>query len=97
MRLIRRPVRPAAPDEAPPRPPFAQDWRRIVRMGAIGAVGQIFISLSNMPVKLDGRAIIEGLLSLGYLSLAVLPIAVGSRVGHQIRREGVQYHRPGAP
>jgi branched-chain amino acid transport system permease protein len=86
----------AAAGDAPPRPPFAQDWRRIARMGAIGAVGQIFISLSNMPVKLDGRAIIEGALSLGYLSLAVLPLAAGSRVGHQIRREGVPYHRPGA-
>ncbi len=83
-------------NDAPPRPPFAQDWRRIARMGAIGAVGQIFISLSNMPVKLDGRAIIEGVLSLGYLSLVVLPLAAGGRVGHQIRREGVPYHRPGA-
>ncbi|WP_420610048.1 branched-chain amino acid ABC transporter permease [Candidatus Poriferisodalis sp.] len=83
-------------DDAPPRPPFAQDWRRIARMGAIGAIGQIFISLSNMPVKLDGRAIIEGILSLGYLSLVVLPLAAGSRVGHQIRREGVPYHRAGA-
>ncbi|WP_323672054.1 branched-chain amino acid ABC transporter permease [Candidatus Poriferisodalis multihospitum] len=83
-------------NDAPPRPPFAQDWRRIARMGAVGAVGQIFISLSNMPVKLDGRAIIEGILSLGYLSLVVLPLAAGSRVGHQLRREGVPFHRPGA-
>ena len=83
-------------DDAPPRPPFAQDWHRIARMGAIGAIGQIFISLSNMPVKLDGRAIIEGILSLGYLSLVVLPLAAGSRVGHQLRREGVPFHRPGA-
>ena len=82
--------------DAPPRQPLAQDWRRIARMGAIGAFGQIFISLSNMPVKLDGRAIIEGVLSLGYLSLVVLPLAAGSRVGHQIRREGVAFHRPGA-
>ena len=82
--------------DAPPRPPLAQDWRRIARMGAIGALGQIFISLSNMPVKLDGRAIIEGVLSLGYLSLVVLPLAAGSRVGRQIRREGVPFHRPGA-
>ena len=83
-------------DDAPSRPPLAQDWRRIARMGAIGAIGQIFISLSNMSVKLDGRAIIEGVLSLGYLSLVVLPLAAGSRVGHQIRREGVPFHRPGA-
>ena len=55
----------AVGDAAPPRPAFAQDWRRIARMGAVAVLGQFFISLSNMPVRLDGRAIIEGLLSLG--------------------------------
>ena len=89
------PAASTASNDSPPRPPFAQDWGRIARMGAVGAVGQIFISLSNMPVKLDGRAIIEGILSLGYLSLVVLPFAVGSRVGYQVRREGVPFHRPG--
>ncbi len=84
------------PYDAPPRAVLAQDWRRIVRLGALGACVQIFISLSNMPVKLDSRAVIEGVLSLGYVSLVVAPLWVGIRAGHQVRREGVSYHRPGA-
>ncbi len=85
----------ATGETLPPRRPFEQDWRRVARLGAIGAVGQVFLSLSNMPVKLNDRPIIEGLLSLGYLSLVVVPIAVGITVGRQVRREGVQNHAPG--
>ncbi|WP_419842876.1 branched-chain amino acid ABC transporter permease [Candidatus Poriferisodalis sp.] len=86
----------AGDDQAPPRRALAQNWRRIARLGAIGAVAQIFVSLSGMPVKLDGRVLVEGVLSLGYLSLVVAPLAVGIRVGHQARRHGVRPHRPGA-
>ena len=79
----------AAPDLAAPRPPLAQDWRRLVRMGAIAAFAQIFIGLSNMPVSLDERVIVKPVLSMGYLVLLILPFAAGHRVGHQIKREGV--------
>ena len=79
----------AEPDLAPPRRALAQDWRRLVRMGAIAAFGQIFIALSNMPVRLDERVIVKPVLSLGYLVLLILPFAAGHRVGHQVRREGV--------
>ena len=79
----------AEPDLAPPRRALAQDWRRLVRMGAIAACGQIFIALSNMPVRLDERVIVKPVLSLGYLVLLILPFAAGHRVGHQVRREGV--------
>ncbi len=81
---------------APPRPVFAQDWCRIARMGAVAILAQFFISLSNMPVRLDGRTLIEGLLSLGYLSLVIVPLAMSHRVGQQVRREGVPYHAAGA-
>ena len=84
------------PQLAPARPVFAQDWRRLVRMGAIAGFGQIFIALSNMPVRLDGRVIVKPVLSLGYLTLLILPFAAGHRVGHQIRREGVPTFAPGA-
>ncbi len=86
----------AAPDLAPPRPPLAQDWRRLVRMGAIAGFGQIFIALSNMPVRLDERVIVKPVLSLGYLALLILPFAAGHRVGHQVRREGVPTFAAGA-
>ena len=79
----------AEPELAPPRRALAQDWRRLVRMGAIAGFGQIFIALSNMPVRLDERVIVKPVLSLGYLALLILPFAAGHRVGHQVRREGV--------
>ena len=86
----------AEPELAPPRPPLAQDWRRLVRMGAIAGFGQIFIGLSNMPVRLDERVIVKPVLSLGYLALLILPFAAGHRVGHQVRREGVPAFAAGA-
>ena len=83
------------PQLAPARPVFAQDWRRLVRMGAIAGFGQIFIALSNMPVRLDERVIVKPVLSMGYLTLLILPFAAGHRVGYQIRREGVPTFAPG--
>ncbi len=80
----------------PPRPVLAQDWPRLVRMGAVGAVAQIFIALSNMPVRLDERLVVKPILSLGYLSLLIVPFAAGHRVGHQIEREGVPQPAAGA-
>ncbi|MCY4163984.1 MAG: branched-chain amino acid ABC transporter permease [bacterium] len=78
-----------------PRSAFAHDWTRIARMGSIAAFGQVFIALSNMPVRLDERLIIKPVLSLGYLVLLILPFAAGYRQGHQIRREGVPTYSPG--
>ncbi len=86
----------AEPEFAPTRPALAQDWRRLVRMGAIAAFGQVFIALSNMPVRLDERVIVKPVLSLGYLALLILPFAAGHRVGHQVRREGVPTFAAGA-
>ena len=79
----------------PPRPAFAHDWRRIARMGSVAAFGQVFIALSNMPVRLDERLIVKPVLSLGYLVLLILPFAAGYRQGHQIKREGVPVCAPG--
>ena len=64
-------------------------------MGSIAAFGQVFIALSNMPVRLDERLIVKPVLSLGYLVLLILPFAVGYRQGHQIKREGVPTYTPG--
>ena len=64
-------------------------------MGSIAAFAQVFIALSNMPVRLDERLIIKPVLSLGYLVLLILPFAVGYRQGHQIKREGVPTYAPG--
>ena len=85
-----------AVEMAAARPALGQDWRRLVRMGAVGAAAQMFIALSNMPVRLDERMIVKPVLSLGYLTLLIVPFAAGHRVGHQIRREGVATHVAGA-
>ena len=80
---------------APPRPPLAQDWMRLLRMGAIAALSQMFIALSNMPVRLDDRLLVKPVLSLGYLVLLLLPFAVGYRLGFQAERAGVARHAAG--
>ena len=80
----------AEPPLAASRPALAQDWRRLVRMGAVGAVAQVFIALSNMPVRLDERVIVKPVLSLGYLTLLIVPFAAGHRVGHQIKRSVIK-------
>ena len=88
-----------SPDQtplAPSRPVLDQDWRRLARMGAVGAVAQIFIALSNMPVRLDERVVVKPVLSLGYLTLLVVPFAAGYRAGHQIKREGMPQYAAGA-
>jgi len=84
-----------AQDLAPPRPAFAQDWRKTARIGAIAALGQMFIALSNMPVRLDERVIVKPVLSMGYFTLLILPFAAGYKQSHQIKREGIAVHRAG--
>ena len=83
------------PELAPPRRVLAQDWRRLVRMGAGAAFVQVFIALSAMPVRLDERLVIESILSLGYVFVGAIPIVVGNRIGRQARLEGVSIHKAG--
>ena len=83
------------PELAPPRRAFDQDWRRLARMGGVAVLGQLFIALSGMPVRLDERLVIESVLSLGYLFAGVIPVVVGYRLGRQVRREGVPMHAVG--
>ena len=85
----------AAPPAGPARPVGDQPWGRILRLGGIGALAQVFIALSGMPVGLDGRTIVEPVLSLGYLALVWLPLILGYRVGHQPVLEGVAVPAPG--
>ena len=85
----------AAPPAGPARPVTDQPWGRILRLGGIGALAQVFIALSGMPVGLDGRTIVEPVLSLGYLALVWLPLILGYRVGHQPVLEGVAAPTPG--
>ena len=89
------PDREAPPPAGPARPVTDQPWGRILRLGGIGALAQVFIALSGMPVGLDGRTIVEPVLSLGYLALVWLPLILGYRAGHQPVLEGVAAPAPG--
>ena len=66
-----------------------QEWRKLVRLGAILALGQVFIALSGMPVAFDRRLLIDPILSLGYLSLIWLPLVMGYLVGREQVLEGM--------
>ncbi len=85
----------SAAELAPPRRVRELDWRRLLRLGAVAAFVEMFISLSAMPVRLDERLVIESVLSLGYVFIGAIPIVVGNRLGRQIRREGVPLHQAG--
>lgn len=80
---------------APARSVFDQDWRKLIKWGLIVALAQVFIALSNMPVKLDRRILIEPVLSLGYLSILWLPALAGYSVGKEKVLEGVAEHAKG--
>ena len=60
-----------------------ETWTRTIRIGALGALGQVFISLSGMPVRLDTREIVVPVLSLGYVVVLAVPMVVGVLVGNE--------------
>ena len=80
---------------APARGAFDQDWRKLVNWGLICALALIFVSLTDMPDKLDKRVIVEPLLSMGYLSLIWIPIALGNFVTREVVLEGMTQHKKG--
>ena len=85
------------PELAPPRSALDQDWQRLIRVGSILALAQVFLALSNMPVELDVRKIIEPVLSMGYLSLLWLPLLVGYGVSREVVLEGMTVRAKGSP
>ena len=80
---------------APARGAFDQDWRKLVNWGLICALALIFVSLTDMPDKLDKRVIVEPLLSMGYLSLTWIPVALGNFVTREVALEGMTQHKKG--
>ena len=80
---------------APARGALDQDWRKVVNWGLILALALIFVSLTDMPEKLDKRIIVEPLLSMGYLSLVWIPIALGNIVTREVVLEGMTQHKKG--
>lgn len=65
------------------------DSKAVVGAGSLLALGLVFIALAGMPVGLDSREVVDGLLSLGYLSLIWLPLIFGYNAGREVVLEGM--------
>lgn len=72
------------------------DTSDVTRAGSLLALGLVFIALAGLPVGLDNRAVISGLLSLGYLALIWMPILAGWNVAKQVVLEGMAATEKGA-
>lgn len=64
-------------EELPARRMLDQDWRKVLNYGLLLALVLVFVALTNMPVNLDRRMLIEPIFSMGYLSLLWLPAVFG--------------------
>ena len=64
-------------------------WRKQIRFALIGALSSAFIALAGMPVGLDGRSIIEPVLSMGFLSLLWVPFVMATLAGSEVVLEGM--------
>ena len=64
-------------------------WRKQIRFALIGALSSAFIALAGMPVGLDGRSIIQPVLSMGFLSLLWVPFVMATLAGSEVVLEGM--------
>jgi branched-chain amino acid transport system permease protein len=67
-------------------------WRR----GAVAGVTAIFVAAIGMVEVFDTRSVIDPVLSLGYLSLAWIPLLFGYLVTHEPVLEGMEAPRKGS-
>jgi branched-chain amino acid transport system permease protein len=70
-------------------------WLRAIRFSLLGSLTSIFIALSGMPVGLDRRAIIYPVLSLGFLAILWVPIAMAASAGKETVLEGMEARKRG--
>ncbi|MCH2426899.1 MAG: branched-chain amino acid ABC transporter permease [Acidimicrobiales bacterium] len=72
-----------------------QDWGKVLRWGLICGGALIAICLVGMPVELDRRELIERYLSLGYVSVLLIPILIGRIAATQVVLEGFESRKQG--
>ena len=70
-------------------------WLRAVRFSLLGSLASVFIALSGMPVGLDRRAIIYPVLSLGFLAILWIPVAMAAAAGNETVLEGMEARKRG--
>lgn len=73
-----------------------QDWKDVLKWGAIGAGSIVFIALTGMLVGLDPRPVISGYLSLGYVAVIWVPLVLGFTTTKQVVLEGIARSEQGA-
>ncbi len=82
----------SAPQEAPAavagRPASDVDWSRVQRMGALAGLLLMFTSGIGMVTILDQRMVIDPWLSLGYVSLLWIPVALGAIAAYERTPDG---------
>ena len=78
-----------------PRSAVDQNWPHVLRWGLVCGLALVSLCLVGMPVELDKRAIIERHLSLGYLFVLLVPIAIGWVSSTLLVLEGVENRRQG--
>ena len=71
------------------------DVRKVLRLGAIAGVTAVFIATIGMVEVFDTRSVIDPVLSLGYLSLAWIPLLFGYRATYEPVLEGMEAPRKG--
>ncbi len=84
-----------ATETLPTRRALDQNWRRLLNYGLILALILIFVALTNLPLKLDRRKIIEPIFSMGYLSLFWIPVTMGFLVSRVPVLEGMTTYKKG--
>ncbi|MFT7474013.1 MAG: branched-chain amino acid transport system permease protein [Verrucomicrobiales bacterium] len=75
---------------------FDLNFQKVLRFGALAALAMVFLALSGMPVGLNGRQIIDGDLSIGYLTLLIVPLVLAWTAGNEVVLEGMAASKRGA-
>lgn len=65
-------------------------WRKVAFWGGMGGLVAVFIATIGMAEAFDGRMVVDPWLSLGYMLLITIPIAVGFGVNRRVALEGVE-------
>ena len=65
------------------------DWPRVVKYGLLGALAMVFVAAIGMLETFDKRILIKPILSLGYVSLAWIPLAMGFVAAKEETLEGL--------
>ncbi|MCH7845531.1 MAG: hypothetical protein IH850_06835 [Acidobacteria bacterium] len=87
----------ATDSQAPVRRPATDvDRRQVVKWGLMAALIFSFIAAINMPVVLDRKVIVEGVLTLGMVSLLWVPIVFGYLAAKEDVLEGMEPPQKGA-